>query len=99
GRVTGMIDGMKVGDLNLEDGTSMGQLADAIEALPEHFGKAIFEVAAGSKEEQQQTNAKLEEQNQLLREQKELLQRLIAVTQGGVSVQKRESLNASLNAR
>lgn len=99
GRVTSMIDGMKIGDLDLEDGTSMGQLADAIEALPEHFGKAIFEVAAGSKEAQQQTNAKLEEQNQLLREQKELLQKLVAVTQGGVSVQKRESLNASLNAR
>jgi len=99
GRVTSMIDGMKIGDLDMEDGTSMGQLADAIEALPEHFGKAIFEVAAGSKEEQQQTNAKLEEQNQLLREQKELLQKLVAVTQGGVSVQKRESLNASLNAR
>jgi len=99
GRVTSMIDGMKIGDLDLEDGTSMGQLADAIEALPEHFGKAIFEVAAGSKEEQQQTNAKLEEQNQLLRAQKELLQKLVAVTQGGVSVQKRESLNASLNAR
>jgi len=99
GRVTSMIDGMKIGDLDLEDGTSMGQLADAIEALPEHFGKAIFEVAAGSREEQQQTNAKLEEQNQLLREQKELLQKLVAVTQGGVSVQKRESLNASLNAR
>lgn len=99
GRVTSMIDGMKIGDLNLEDGTSMGQLADAIEALPEHFGKAIFEVAAGSKEAQQQTNAKLEEQSQILREQKELLQKLVAVTQGGVSVQKRESLNASLNAR
>lgn len=99
GRVTAMIDGMKLGDLDLEDGTSMGQLADAIEALPEHFGKAIFEVAAGGKEAQQETNAKLEEQNQLLREQKELLQRLVAVTQGGVSVQKRESLNATLNAR
>ncbi|MPS35002.1 MAG: hypothetical protein E2593_06870 [Stenotrophomonas sp.] len=99
GRVTSMIDGMKIGDLNLEDGTSMGQLADAIEALPEHFGKAIFEVAAGSKEAQQQTNAKLDEQSQILREQKELLQKLVAVTQGGVSVQKRESLNASLNAR
>jgi len=80
GRVTSMIDGMKIGDLDLEDGTSMGQLADAIEALPEHFGKAIFEVAAGGKEEQQQTNAKLEEQNQLLREQKELLQKLVAVS-------------------
>src|SRR5690606_18645601 len=33
GRVTAMIDGMKIGDLNMEDGTSMGQLADAIEAL------------------------------------------------------------------
>ncbi len=99
GRVTSMIDGMKLGDLKLEDGTSMGQLADAIEALPEHFGKAIFEVAAGGKEAQQETNAKLEEQNQLLREQKELLQKLVAVTQGGVSVQKRESLNATLNAR
>ncbi|WP_423171225.1 tape measure protein [Stenotrophomonas maltophilia] len=32
GRVSGLIDGMKVGDLNTEDGTSMGQLADAIEA-------------------------------------------------------------------
>lgn len=90
---------MKIGDLKLEDGTSMGQLADAIEALPEHFGKAIFEVAATSKAEQQQTNAKLEEQNQLLREQKELLQKLVAATQGGVSVQKRDSLNSTLNGR
>lgn len=99
GRVTSMIDGMKIEDLNLEDGTSMGQLADAIEALPEHFGKAIFQVAATSKAEQQQTNAKLEEQNQLLREQKELLQKLVAATLGGVATQKRDSLNATLNAR
>ncbi len=99
GRVTSMIDGMKIGDLDLEDGTSMGQLADAIEALPEYFGKAIFEVAAGGKEVQKETNAKLDEQNQLLREQNQLLQKLLNTTQGTAATQKRESLNASLNAR
>ncbi len=99
GRVTSMIDGMKIGDLDLEDGTSMGQLADAIEALPEYFGKAIFEVAAGGKEVQKETNAKLDEQNQLLREQNQLLQKLLNTTQGAAATQKRESLNASLNAR
>lgn len=99
GRVMAMIDGMKVGELDLEDGTSMGQLADAIEALPEHFGKAIFEVAAGGKEAQKETNAKLDEQNQLLREQNELIQRLLNTTQGAAATQKRESMNASLNAR
>ncbi|WP_313273633.1 tape measure protein [Stenotrophomonas sp.] len=99
GRVTSMIDGMKIGDLDLEDGTSMGQLADAIEALPEYFGKAIFEVAAGGKEVQKETNAKLDEQSQLLREQNQLLQKLLNTTQGAAATQKRESLNASLNAR
>ncbi|MGR4897515.1 tape measure protein [Stenotrophomonas sp. LARHCG68] len=99
GRVMAMIDGMKVGELDLEDGTSMGQLADAIEALPEHFGKAIFEVAAGGKEVQKETNAKLDEQNQLIREQNQLIQKLLNTTQGAAATQKRDSLNASLNAR
>jgi hypothetical protein len=99
GRVMAMIDGMKVGELDLEDGTSMGQLADAIEALPEHFGKAIFEVAAGGKEVQKETNAKLDEQNQLIREQNQLIQKLLNTTQGAAATQKRHSLNASLNAR
>ncbi|MEN4957001.1 hypothetical protein [Stenotrophomonas indicatrix] len=43
-QVTGLIDGMKVGDLNQQDGTSMGALADAIEALPDNFSRAVFDL-------------------------------------------------------
>ncbi|MFB8832104.1 hypothetical protein ACE0DR_28640 [Azotobacter sp. CWF10] len=39
---------MKVGDLNTEDGTSMGQLADAIEALPDSFSRAVFDLVVNN---------------------------------------------------
>jgi hypothetical protein len=99
GQVTAMIEGMKLGDLDLEDATSMGQLADVIEALPETFGREVFEVAAGLSKEQAQTTAQLQQSNQLLQEQNELLKKLLSTAQGSASTQKRESMNAALNAR
>ncbi len=99
GRVSGMVDGMKLGDLNLEDGISMGQLADAIEALPEHFGKAIFEVAASSKEEQRQTNAALQESNRLLADVRTLLERIDASTSKAAATTQRTALQSSFNGR
>lgn len=97
GQVTGLIGSMKLGELDLEDGTSIGQLADAIEALPETFGRAVFEVAASGAKEQAQTTAQVQQSNQLLQEQNELLKKLLNTAQGSASTVKRETMNATLN--
>lgn len=98
GQVTSMIGGMKLGDLDLEDGTSMGALADAIEALPDSFSRGIFEAAAGLNKEQTQTNAALQEQNKLLAEQNQYLQQIVQATQSSANSASRERL-AALNQR
>jgi len=98
GQVTGMIGGMKLGDLDLEDGTSMGELADAIEALPDSFSRDIFEAAAGLSKERAQTNAVLQEQNKLLQQQNQYLQQIVQATQSAASTAKRDQLTA-LNQR
>ena len=96
-QVTGLIDGMKVGDLNTEDGTSMGQLADAIEALPDNFSRAVFDLVVNN-ESQSQTTAAVQESNALLTEQNQLRE-LLATTTQGVRASSSNALRQALNAR
>lgn len=96
-QVTGLIDGMKVGDLDKEDGTSMGQLADAIEALPDNFSRAVFDLVV-NKDAQSQTTAAVQQGNSLLAEQNQLLRDLLATTTQGVRTSSSSALRNSLNA-
>ncbi|WP_353080042.1 tape measure protein [Stenotrophomonas sepilia] len=97
-QVTGLIDGMKVGDLNTEDGTSMGQLADAIEALPDNFSRAVFDLVVNN-ESQSQTTAAVQQSNALLTDVKGLLQDLLSTTTQGVRASSSNELRKALNAR
>ncbi|BCX44401.1 phage tail protein [Stenotrophomonas pavanii] len=97
-QVTGLIDGMKVGDLNTEDGTSMGQLADAIEALPDNFSRAVFDLVVNN-ESQSQTTAAVQQSNALLTDVKGLLQDLLSTTTQGVRASSSNALRQALNAR
>lgn len=96
-QVTGLIDGMKVGDLDKEDGTSMGQLADAIEALPDNFSRAVFDLVV-NKDAQSQTTAAVQQSNALLTEVRGLLQDLVSTTTQGVRTSSSSALRKSLNA-
>lgn len=98
GRVTGLIDGMKVGDLNQPDGTSMGALADAIEALPDNFSRAVFDLVVNS-DAQTQTTAAIQQSNALLAEQNQLLRQLVSTTTQGVRNASSSALREALNAR
>ena len=98
GRVTGLIDGMKVGDLNQPDGTSMGALADAIEALPDNFSRAVFDLVVNN-EAQTQTTAAVQQGNALLAEQNQLLRQLVSTTTQGVRAASSAALREALNAR
>ncbi|PZT34543.1 phage tail protein [Stenotrophomonas sepilia] len=97
-QVTALIDGMKVGDLNTEDGTSMGQLADAIEALPDNFSRAVFDLVVNN-ESQSQTTAAVQQSNALLTEQNQLLRELLSTTTQGVRASSSNALRQALNAR
>lgn len=97
-QVTGLIEGMKVGDLNTEDGTSMGQLADAIEALPDNFSRAVFDLVVNN-ESQSQTTAAVQQSNALLTEQNQLLRELLSTTTQGVRASSSNALRQALNAR
>ncbi|MCO7495163.1 tape measure protein [Stenotrophomonas maltophilia] len=96
GRVTGLIDGMKVGDLNQQDGTSMGALADAIEALPDNFSRAVFDLVVNN-DAQTQTTAAIQQSNALLAEQNQLLRQLVSTTTQGVRNASSAELRSSLN--
>lgn len=96
-QVTGLIDGMKVGDLDKEDGTSMGQLADAIEALPDNFSRAVFDLVV-NKDAQSQTTTAVQQGNALLTEQNQLLRDLLATTTQGVRKSSSADLRKALNA-
>jgi len=97
GQVTGLIDGMKVGDLDMEDGTSMGALADAIEALPDNFSRAVFDLVVNN-DGQAQTTAAVQQSNALLAEQNQLLRDLLSTTTQGVRSSASSALRQSLNA-
>ncbi|PZS71824.1 tape measure protein [Stenotrophomonas maltophilia] len=97
-RVTGLIDGMKVGDLNQPDGTSMGALADAIEALPDNFSRAVFDLVVNN-DAQTQTTAAIQQSNALLAEQNQLLRQLVSTTTQGVRNASSSALREALNAR
>ncbi|HEP1206569.1 TPA: phage tail protein [Stenotrophomonas maltophilia] len=98
GRVSGLIDGMKVGDLNQTDGTSMGALADAIEALPDNFSRAMFDLVVNN-DAQTQTTAAVQQSNALLAEQNQLLRQLVSTTTQGVRNASSSALREALNAR
>lgn len=98
GRVTGLIDGMKVGDLDEQDGTSMGALADAIEALPDNFSRAVFDLVVNN-DAQTQTTAAVQQSNALLAEQNQLLRQLVSTTTQGVRNASSSALREALNAR
>ncbi|WP_414486328.1 tape measure protein [Stenotrophomonas maltophilia] len=98
GRVSGLIDGMKVGDLNQTDGTSMGALADAIEALPDNFSRAVFDLVVNN-DAQTQTTAAIQQSNALLAEQNQLLRQLVSTTTQGVRNASSSALREALNAR
>ncbi|WP_313418237.1 phage tail protein [Stenotrophomonas sp.] len=96
-QVTGLIDGMKVGDLVMEDGTSMGALADAIEALPDNFSRAVFDLVVNN-DAQAATTAAVQQSNALLADVKGLLQDLLSTTTQGVRSSASSALRQSLNA-
>ncbi|MBS3725923.1 tape measure protein [Stenotrophomonas sp. PE591] len=98
GRVSGLIDGMKVGDLNQTDGTNMGALADAIEALPDNFSRAVFDLVVNN-DAQTQTTAAIQQSNALLAEQNQLLRQLVSTTTQGVRNASSSALREALNAR
>ncbi|WP_313424693.1 tape measure protein [Stenotrophomonas rhizophila] len=98
GQVTGLIDSMKVGNLDTEDGTNMGQLADAIEALPDNFSRAVFDLVVEGKG-QAETNAALQQSNALLAEQNQLIRDLLSVTSTGVRTSSSSAMRTALNAR
>lgn len=98
GQVTGLIDSMKVGNLDTEDGTSMGQLADAIEALPDNFSRAVLDLVVEGKG-QAETNAALQQSNALLAEQNQLIRDLLSVTTTGVRTSSSSAMREALNAR
>ncbi|WP_423167891.1 tape measure protein [Stenotrophomonas maltophilia] len=98
GRVSGLIDGMKVGDLNQTDGMSMGALADAIEALPDNFSRAVFDLVVNN-DAQTQTTAAVQQSNALLAEQNQLLRQLVSTTTQGVRNASSSALREALNAR
>ena len=96
GQVTGLIDSMKVGDLDLEDGTSMGKLADVIEALPDNFSRAVFDLVVDGKG-QAETTAAVQQSNTLLAEQNQVLRELLRITTSSVRTSNSASLRESLN--
>ncbi len=96
-QVTGLIGGMKVGDLDMEDGTSMGALADAIEALPDNFSRAVFDLVVNNDGHAVTTTA-VQQSNALLADVKGLLQDLLSTTTQGVRSSASSALRQSLNA-
>ncbi|WP_329891840.1 phage tail protein [Stenotrophomonas sp. SMYL11] len=95
GKVTGLIDGMKVGDLD-KGGVGMGELADTIEALPDNFARAVFDLVVDNKA-QAATTAAVQQSNALLAQVVDRLDRLEAVTTQGVRASGSSALRASLN--
>lgn len=98
GQVTGLIDGMKVGNLDLEDGTTMGQLADTIEALPDNFSRAVFDLVVDNKA-QAATTAAVQQGNALLTEQNQVLRSLLQITTQGVRTSSSTAMRAALNEK
>lgn len=98
GQVTGLIDSMKVGNLDLEDGTTMGQLADTIEALPDNFSRAVFDLVVDNKGQAATTTA-VQQSNALLAEQNQVLRSLLQVTTQGVRTSTSTAMREALNAR
>jgi len=97
GQVTGLVDGMKVGELD-KDGVGMGQLADAIEALPDNFSRAVFDLMVDGKG-QAETTAAVQQSNTLLTDVRALLQRIDASTGKTAATSSSSALRTSLNSK
>lgn len=81
-QMTGLVDGMKVGDRD-KDGTSNGQLADTIEAMSDNFARAVFDLVADNNA-QAATTAAVQQRDALLAQVVDRLDRLEAVVTQGV---------------
>lgn len=97
GQVTGLVDGMKVGELD-KDGVGMEQLADAIEALPDNFSRAVFDLVVDGKG-QAETTAAVQQSNALLTDVRALLQRIEASTGKTAATTSSAALRSGLNSR
>ncbi|MEI2260745.1 phage tail protein [Stenotrophomonas indicatrix] len=97
GQVTGLIDGMKVGDLD-KGGVGMGELADTIEALPDNFARAVFDLVVDNKA-QAATTAAVQQSNALLAQVVDRLARIEAASSKTAATSSSNALRASLNAR
>ncbi|MGS7873657.1 phage tail protein, partial [Stenotrophomonas forensis] len=97
GQVTGLIDGMKVGDLD-KGGIGMGELADTIEALPDNFARAVFDLVVDNKA-QAATTAAVQQSNALLAQVVDRLDRLEASSSKTAAIASSSALRATLNAR
>ncbi|PJL15280.1 phage tail protein [Stenotrophomonas maltophilia] len=94
-QVTGLVDGMKVGDLD-KDGASMGQLADTIEALPDNFARAVFDLVV-DKNGQAATTAAVQQSNALLAQVVDRLDRIEAASRQTAATTSSNALRSSLN--
>ncbi|MBH1671962.1 hypothetical protein I5U90_02745 [Stenotrophomonas maltophilia] len=95
--MTGLIDRMKVGDLD-KGGVGMGELADTIEALSDNFARAVFDLVMDNKA-QAATTAAMQQSNALLAQVVDRLDRMEAVTTQGVRTTSSSALRAALDAR
>lgn len=96
GQVTGLIDGMKVGELD-KDGVGMGQLADAVEALPDNFSRAVFDLVVDGRG-QAETTAAVQQSNALLAQVVDRLDRIEA-TSSKAAASERQQLCAAHSAQ
>ncbi|HGM7091717.1 TPA: phage tail protein [Stenotrophomonas maltophilia] len=97
GQVTGLIDGMKVGDLD-KGGVGMGELADTIEALPDNFARAVFDLVVDNKA-QAATTAAVQQSNALLAQVVDRLDRIEVASNKTAATASSSALRLSLNAR
>lgn len=97
GQVTGLIDGMKVGELD-KAGVGMGQLADAIEALPDNFSRAVFDLVVDGRG-QAETTAAIQQSNALLAQVVDRLDRIEATSSKAAASVSSSALRTALNAK
>jgi len=98
GQVTGLVDGMKVGELD-KKGVGMGQLADAIESLPDNFSRAVFDLVVDGKGPSRDngSSAAMQQSNSLLTDGRALLQRIEPSTGKTAATSTSTALRSSLN--
>lgn len=90
------MDRMKVGDLD-KGGVGMGELADTIEALPDNFARAVFDLVV-DKDGQAATTAAVQQSNTPLAQVVDGLDRIEAASSKTAATSSSAS-RTSLNAR